>query len=50
MIAEGIETETQMRLCLEAEVDYMQGFLFAKPANPPQRITDHLQPSQRVAA
>ena len=50
VIAEGIETETQMRLCLESGVDYMQGFLFAKPANPPQRIADYLQPSRRLAA
>ena len=36
VIAEGIETEGQMRMCREAGVDFMQGFLFARPANPPE--------------
>ncbi|MGI4791719.1 MAG: EAL domain-containing protein [Janthinobacterium lividum] len=36
VIAEGIETESQMQMCLEAGVDFMQGFLFGRPANPPQ--------------
>lgn len=36
VIAEGIETEGQMQMCRNAGVDYMQGFLFGMPANPPQ--------------
>ena len=36
VIAEGIETEEQMQMCRGAGVDYMQGFLFGQPANPPQ--------------
>ena len=36
VIAEGIETEGQMRMCREAGADFMQGFLFARPANPPE--------------
>lgn len=36
VIAEGIETEGQMQMCRDAGADYMQGFLFAKPANPPE--------------
>ena len=36
VIAEGIETETQMQMCRGAGVDFMQGFLFGLPANPPQ--------------
>ncbi len=36
VIAEGIETPAHSRLCTEAGVDYMQGFLFARPANPPE--------------
>ena len=36
VIAEGIETEGQMRMCQEAGADFMQGFLFARPANPPE--------------
>ncbi len=38
VIAEGIETEGQMRLCQEAGVDFLQGFLFARPANPPETV------------
>ena len=36
VIAEGIETDTQMHMCREAGVDFMQGYLFGLPANPPQ--------------
>ncbi len=36
VIAEGIETEEQMQMCRSAGVDFMQGFLFGQPANPPQ--------------
>jgi EAL domain-containing protein (putative c-di-GMP-specific phosphodiesterase class I) len=36
VIAEGIETEGQMQMCRSAGVDFMQGFLFGRPANPPQ--------------
>ncbi len=39
VIAEGIETEAQMNLCINAGVDFLQGFLFAKPACPPQPVT-----------
>lgn len=38
VIAEGIENTAQMRLCREAGVDYLQGFLFAHPANPPEAV------------
>ena len=38
VIAEGIETIEQMRLCVESGVDLLQGFLFAKPACPPQQV------------
>lgn len=38
VIAEGIETPKQMQVCQEAGVDFMQGFLFARPANPPQSV------------
>ncbi|GAC1556392.1 MAG: hypothetical protein NVS2B7_32000 [Herpetosiphon sp.] len=38
VIAEGIETEAQYHLCLNADVDYLQGFLFAMPASPPQQV------------
>jgi len=36
VIAEGIETEGQRLMCRDAGVDFMQGFLFARPANPPE--------------
>ena len=36
VICEGIETPGQMAVCQEAGADYLQGFLFARPANPPQ--------------
>jgi EAL domain-containing protein (putative c-di-GMP-specific phosphodiesterase class I) len=38
-IAEGIETYEQMQMCLQAGVELLQGFLFAKPANPPQSVS-----------
>ena len=38
VIAEGIETPHQMQICAGAGVDYLQGFLFARPANPPQAV------------
>jgi diguanylate cyclase (GGDEF)-like protein/PAS domain S-box-containing protein len=38
VIAEGIETEAQMKLCVDAGVNFLQGFLFAKPACPPQAV------------
>lgn len=39
VIAEGVETDGQLTVCLEAGVDYMQGFLFALPGCPPQPVT-----------
>ncbi len=36
VITEGVETEAQLRVGLEAGTDFIQGYLFAKPANPPQ--------------
>jgi EAL domain-containing protein (putative c-di-GMP-specific phosphodiesterase class I) len=39
VIAEGIETTEQMQMCINAGVDFLQGFLFAKPACPPQAVT-----------
>lgn len=43
VIAEGIETTAQMQLSLDAGVDYMQGFLFARPANPPEAFRTGLR-------
>jgi EAL domain-containing protein (putative c-di-GMP-specific phosphodiesterase class I) len=35
VIAEGIETRRQHALAIEAGCDFVQGFLFCKPACPP---------------
>ena len=43
VIAEGIETESQMHMCRDAGVDFMQGFLFARPANPPEAVRPFLR-------
>ena len=48
IIAEGIETIQQMEMCVNSGIDFLQGFLFAKPACPPQRVTFPIQ--QRQAA
>jgi diguanylate cyclase (GGDEF)-like protein/PAS domain S-box-containing protein len=39
VIAEGIETQAQMDLCIRSDVDFLQGFYFAKPARPPMAVT-----------
>ncbi len=38
VIAEGIETPGQLQVCRDSGADFLQGFLFARPANPPQTI------------
>ncbi len=38
VIAEGIETMEQMRVCVEAGADYLQGYLFARPAAVPETV------------
>ncbi|HEV7298869.1 MAG TPA: EAL domain-containing protein [Tepidisphaeraceae bacterium] len=38
VIAEGIETASQMQLSIDCGADLLQGFLFAKPACPPAEI------------
>jgi len=48
VIAEGLETEAQMKLCVSAGVNFLQGFLFAKPACPPHAI-NFPAPVKRVA-
>jgi EAL domain-containing protein (putative c-di-GMP-specific phosphodiesterase class I) len=51
VIAEGIETVTQRQVCLDLGVDYLQGFLFAHPANPPQAVrAEMISGSLREAA
>jgi len=39
VIAEGIETPAQMSMCIDAGVELLQGFLFARPACPPQAVS-----------
>ena len=38
-VAEGIETTAQLEMCLQEQLDYLQGYLFAHPAVPPQSVT-----------
>lgn len=38
VIAEGIETVAQLDVCRQSGADFLQGFLFARPANPPEAV------------
>lgn len=50
VVAEGIETPDEMHICINAGVDYLQGYLFARPANPPRPIqTGLFSLSERTA-
>ncbi len=49
VIAEGIETPGQMQLCVQLGVDYLQGYLFARPACPPQTVNFPVAQLQRAA-
>lgn len=49
VIAEGIETPGQMQLCAQLGVDYLQGYLFARPACPPQQVSFPTPQLQRAA-
>ena len=42
VIAEGIETPEPLHLCREAGTDFLQGYLFGLPANPPALSLDEL--------
>jgi len=48
VIAEGVETHHEMRVCVEAGVQLLQGFLFALPSQHPQAVT--MLPWQAAAA
>jgi EAL domain-containing protein (putative c-di-GMP-specific phosphodiesterase class I) len=50
VIAEGVETVDQMQICVDAGVEFLQGYLFALPGNPPEAIPAGLFPSRRHAA
>ncbi len=39
VVAEGIETPGQLDTSIDCGADYLQGFLFAKPARPPAAVT-----------
>lgn len=38
VLLEGIETETQARIALDSDIDFVQGYYFAKPAPRPENI------------
>ena len=50
VIAEGIETHEQRAACCESGIDYMQGFLFARPASPPETVRASRWEPLRAAA
>jgi len=50
VIAEGVETRDHLRVCVEAGADYLQGFFFGRPANPPQPVPADLVKIQQEAA
>jgi len=50
VVAKGIETAEEMHLCAAAGVDFMQGYLFARPANPPMPVrTDFVRQTSAAA-
>jgi EAL domain-containing protein (putative c-di-GMP-specific phosphodiesterase class I) len=48
-VAEGIETPEQARICSESGVELLQGFLLARPANPPLAINKSFRTSSLAA-
>lgn len=40
VLAEGVQTETEAEIAMEADIDLMQGFLFARPGMTPYRSPD----------
>jgi EAL domain-containing protein (putative c-di-GMP-specific phosphodiesterase class I)/GGDEF domain-containing protein len=40
VVAEGVETENEFRVCREAGCDYVQGFFIARPST---EVADHMQ-------
>ncbi len=48
VIAEGVETETQLRLLQSMQVDYLQGYLLARPM-PAQQLLDELNQVKQSA-
>ncbi len=47
VLLEGIETETQARIALDSDIDFVQGYYFARPAPHPENSADA---RQRIAA
>lgn len=48
LVAEGVETHEQLQYLTDHKVDYIQGFLFSRPAPIQEMIKDVLQPSSIV--
>ena len=50
MIAEGVETPSELKAVIELGVDYLQGYLIGKPAAQPPSVPADIQELIRTLA